>query len=30
MGPDNGGGGGGAIESWGCSPKLAMVGPDAH
>ena len=31
MGPDDGGGGGGEIESCRvCSPKSAMVGPDAH
>ena len=30
MGPDDGGGGGGGVESCRCSPKLAMVGPDAH
>ena len=32
MGPDDGGGGGcgGGVESAGCSPKLAMFGPDAH
>ena len=33
MGPDGGGGGGGGggtVESCECSPKLAMVGPDAH